>query len=447
MASSNSPYLGTALLQGLGKGAEAYAGEQQAEGNLEHTQAGNRGMNIENQQRAVDLGKSGIWTDNAGFDRVTTADGRSMLFATWLQKDKAGEHIPLVGEDAVRSSRKYLGETKTPDVYGGGAKIAGAPDAPVAPSAPVAPNAPGPAGGADNAGAPGPAGGTDGGGGSFLPTAKPLPPKTEEEAATAVGDKGRAIMADAQDRYMSNTKDYNTAKAGSQKLADQVSAEADFAKGQRSNVYALGDKLLSLPEEGFLKPDIAGDVTNRVGNYWNAAMDRFSKLYPDLAQYKFDEHDLGTKIAADKYSKGLAFLQAHGMGQQSLGGLQEAIGIVPSGGMTRDAAIQVLSGMAKGQQRAIDRDAYLNDWEKTSQHDNAGMPRWTAKDAMRAFEAEHGDRYGKEGAAFEKVLRIKHNTTKKSMFSDIYSGATPASEADKATGIKAMSRWFKNYSG
>jgi hypothetical protein len=160
-----------------------------------------------------------------------------------------------------------------------------------------------------------------------------------------------------------------------------------------------------------------------------------------------DDKDIGTGTAIDKFSKSLGFLSASGMDQNSYAALQQALAMVPNKDMSKEQAIQVLHGMVVGHQRAIDRDAYLADWKRRSGGDHPGTSRWTGIDAMHAFEADHGDRYGKEGKAFEDVMRMKHGKTGKYLFSDIVNGSTDARGLDKKLGIPGFSRWFHNYGG
>ena len=443
MASSDSRYLGSAILQGLGKGAQAYAGEQQAEGNLASTQGQNRQRDVDTAQKSLNLHKSGRWIDPASGIPMVTLDGGGgdMSYAKWLEMDAAGNAPKIVGEDLLRASMRQTGKTNPPAVYSGG------PGGPSTVGGAGAGAGVG-AGGDDGAKAPG-AGGP---GSSIMPAPVAPLPKTAVEASTGVGEVGRAIMEQKQSLNARNPADYEKERVQALPLEKNIQDEAIAARKDRVPLYTLADKLLQLPDDdSLLKADVLADVTHNVGNYWNAALGRAAVLFPDkkdeIAKMMLNEKDLENGVAADKYTSARQFLVAGGAGQHALGALSEAAKGIPGKHMTKDAGIAVFQGLFKDQQRAIDRDAYVNDWNTIAKSNHATMNRTTVLDADRAFEKEHGDRYGREGNLFEEIMKAKHGTTHRHLLSDIQSGKMSPDDIEKHKGWENMSRWFRNYGG
>lgn len=78
MASSNSRFLGSAILQGIGGAAEAYPQVQQKLAELQ-------GTRIENQQKFLDLAQSDIKVYADGTRMVTLANGQNVPYAEWYR--------------------------------------------------------------------------------------------------------------------------------------------------------------------------------------------------------------------------------------------------------------------------------------------------------------------------------------------------------------------------
>jgi hypothetical protein len=453
MASSNSPYLGTALLQGLGQGAQAYAGEQRSEVELAGKQSETRRNDIGATTEAAALKERGIYTKD-GLRMVNPVDGPPMTFAAWLQLEKQGRAPKLIGEDEVRGSAEYSGHTNQPvTMTGGTSGPAGGPGATgTAPVAGAGATDAAPVAGAGATDAAPVAGGAPAGHSHFMPEAKPLPPKTDVEASTGVGGAGESIMNEAHDRYFINQNAYAAAQKISAPLEAKIAGDAEDARSQRPAMNTLADKLLQIPKDSLLKADTLAPLTHNIGNYWNAALGRAAAMFPDkkeeIAKLMLNEGDLEKGVAADKYTAAMQFMMAGGAGQKALGALGEASRAIPGKHMTKEAAISVFQGLYKDQQRAIDRDAYLNDWKiKANSGDKQGVGLYAAQDAMRAFEKEHGDRYGREGNLFEDIMKIQHDKTHRHLFSDIQSGAISPDDIEKRKEWRHMSRWFRNYGG
>ena len=98
MAGSQSRFLGTAILEGVGGGAEAYMNRQKQLADIAQTQALTRGSDIQNVANSV--------KDIGGVNYVVTANGGLQQFNDWLSNPSA----PIAGGEALNSVLRLAGQ-------------------------------------------------------------------------------------------------------------------------------------------------------------------------------------------------------------------------------------------------------------------------------------------------------------------------------------------------
>ena len=427
MASSPSRYLGAALLQGAGAGAQAYAGEQQSEANLANTQAQTRGQDISNLTGLQNVVKNGFYSDSAGREWVMTTDGHPISKSLWMQQARAGSAPPIIGESAVRAQLGLPGATNAPSPYRGPAAPATQPGSPAGDGGsgyePPLPN---------------------GGSGQVFPMPTPQAPVTSAQAASGVGSAGMNVMKTNFDTYQNSPGQLAELKPESNHVATEINAAGNAARGERGQLHQLTDQLLQLPDTGALAGGVVHDIRARGVAYYNSVLDGL-ELPPDqIRKLKIDPNESDTGVIADKLSRVQQFMTSSGYHQNSLGGLEQALTATPGTNMTKGAAMGILSGLYATEQRNIDRMNYLADWRNKVDQNYPGMGQFYAnQDAMRAFEQDHPlTQYGTEKAAFNGALTNQNKKTKQPLFSDLYHGRTKASTLDEVTRRPGMSRWL-----
>jgi GH24 family phage-related lysozyme (muramidase) len=98
MAGSQSRFLGTAILEGVGGGAEAYMNRQKQLADIGQTQALTRGQDIQNVASSV--------KDIGGVNYVVTANGGLQQFNDWLSNPSA----PIAGGEALNNTLRLAGQ-------------------------------------------------------------------------------------------------------------------------------------------------------------------------------------------------------------------------------------------------------------------------------------------------------------------------------------------------
>ena len=213
---------------------------------------------------------------------------------------------------------------------------------------------------------------------------------------------------------------------------------------QGATLNQMTSQIASLPPSGALAGGplmgLKRAVISRYNDVVNAAGHPESMVDPG---------EVGTSLAADKLHGVMAFGQAHGMDQNSLGGLMQANETNPSSSLPRDAAMKILSGLYVDKQRDIDAYNYLQEYKHEVQQRAPGTPNWYySQDAMNAFNKDHdATQYGTEKQAIESVLSANPTSKGSTPFNAFYHrqlnpDQVKALEAKYGTGV--FTRYFGN---
>jgi hypothetical protein len=317
MASSNSPYLGSAILQGLGAGAQSYMDTQRKKAAIAQTEAETNAINAE-------ITRSSFVPTNAGnLQWVIMPDGRQELLSMSKIQDL---------KDAGVNIRPGFG----PSAGGGG----GTSDAVIPFTPPSGSNAP-QAGTSGEAGAP-PAG--------AAPAANIL--YDDQSKETARKERNNLDSVIGGPTVMQNYKTSNEYITG-------VNREALAARQNARNVQELASNLAKAKTlGGFGAPGVGfGARATGIG-----VINLFARMagQPELSGAE------ATSAISDKLAGLQSFMQSHGMNQNSYAALQTATTTVPNPNMPPEAFAPLAAMMMVQQKRAVDAKNHADMWRKDS---------------------------------------------------------------------------------
>jgi len=427
MASSPSRYLGSAILQGLGGGAQAYenlqnqlANRAQIEAGTGFTQAQTGTQNTITGGNLADIARKSIYSAG-GHDWVMLPNGGQILVGQWLSMPPESRPMPLGGKqaaDAIAAS------------YGGNAGVV----SPVPPIATIkgTPLPPPTTGGRQPAAEP-------------AISAAAQPASTGPSAAPKyLGSEAVSTIKSDFDRLQTMPNDAkNSEKTISNNTEASINTAAVNARQQGSTLNQLSTQLMAMPTTGALS---GGPLMSLKTTLIGKVNDFARTLGIPGMQIKTDE--IATNIASDKLSKMMQFATAHGADQNSLGALQTASAIVPSNSIPKDAALKIVAGLYVDKQRGIDPVNYLNEYKNAVSTAHPGQgDLYLSQNALTAFSKDHNDaQYGQEKVALEKALNTMHNGSP--LLTQLHEGKiTPEffdAQAQKAFGVKNLSRYILN---
>jgi len=312
MAGSQSRFLGTALLEGVGGGAEAYMNRQKQLADIGQTQALTRGQDIQNVAGSV--------KDIGGVNYVVTANGGLQQFNDWLSNPSA----PIAGGEALNNTLRLAGQQLA--AQNGTANTGDVSS--VLQTVQTAPR------------------GVEGGSG--LPVSPSQPP----EPTNVIWDPRASGATDRADKMMSfpNARDLITNSAA---LLNDVTAGGSTAGDNRLNIaeqaMAVSALMGAPPLESF-----GSQGTGRAAV--TKALNLFSQ---SLGLGAFSDMPTQTDIL-DK----LRFAQANNLvnasNQDSYNALSAAASMMPNIEQDPIAAATVMATLMVDNQRAVDRSSFYN---------------------------------------------------------------------------------------
>jgi hypothetical protein len=434
MANSNSRYLGAAILQGLGAGANAYENvlTNQAQRGLTGAQTDIGNTVAARNSQLVAQGSMFKGPDNQIY--VMTAQG-PMLQAYWLQRSLKGEVIPLLGYDQSKALiSKIPGASQIGDQnQQNTASRLGAP----APATSTNQNT-------TQQQVNAPAGGQPATGG------QPTAGGQTSNQYRYLGNNGiNKISEDANNLLFPTDPNQKTI---SNNLETTLRDRSQAALNNGKNINQLTSQLLSIGPNDWNHIGPTSPIRNTATNYWNEAVTTaLHSIGKDdsINDFKINPSDIGSVEAANKIGSLLKFAQANGANQNSLGALEIASGLVPTPQNTFDGATKILSGMYVDKQQALDMQNYLNE-AKTHLMNTQGQAfknNYLTQNIMDAFKADHPDtEYGQQKEAMRKFLaaRMKNG---ESLFSQYYEKGRNPDEINRLslTGkMPNLSRYITN---
>jgi hypothetical protein len=369
MAQSRSPFLGAAILEGIGGGARAYVDMNRELAGTALTEQQTKTQETVTATNLQQIAQNAMFEKN-GKRYVMTTNG-PMLEGDWIQSALSGNQIPLLGYEQYKQAVEKIGGTPiSQQSLSEGRQAAGFADEKV---------------------------------GETKPPKEPMlfgeagQEKAKENFDTATrGDK--EIIAERRAMSAQSEKDL---------LAQYRTAQAS---GDRLN--QLASMLLKLPDEGVTSTGAMAPQFLAASNFWNDAVRKAPGLTQKMRDALFvDPQDIASKNAAQKITDGMKFALSQGADQRSLGALESAGQAVPRISLDKESNIKILAGLYRDKQRLIDQRTYLSEYKDymRQKYGPTYGQQYFAQDAIDAFgnDVISTDRYGNEEEAFIKFLRQK----------------------------------------
>lgn len=409
MAASPSRYLGSAILQGLGGGAQAYANlekqqmEQQRElagigqtkAATEQTGAQTQGIQIENYMRSF---------KDTPYGRVVfLATGVPILASEYERRWKAGERLPLLGSvppDAEARAAAVFGAKQPGSTMG----------APAAPTAPVAPTAPKP-----QAAAPATPTEDD-------HTPKPFEAAKPQAAPVGVnyGDASKSSAKSEGEGAISAGPAFELAKKQTDIYNALVTSDANTARQNSPYLNQLATTLSNAYKGGgFDTPGYAAEVRSEIVR----AANTLSRAIGGSNISDLDsDSDIVNKISTLLGSQGAA-----AGNQESYAALNAIRNAIPNLRMNPDAGARLTAELMQMKQRAIDRAAHAALYAR----DSGGL----LGQAATSFRDENPDgKYEMEAAIIEDLIKHRPDQLRQMM-----SGTVSQKHIDEA-----IRKWYGN---
>lgn len=438
MASSNSRYLGSAMLQGLGGGAQAYAQQQASQANIAHEVASTNLTNIQTATHALENMKGALWTDSQGNPLVILADGTLMKRGDW---EKEGGKRPILGGAQAAAAAARYGLTAA----GGPTPIS---PAVAAPNSGAPPAAPGTGGNGIPFNAPPAGGGVAAPGTLHATPIAPLPVDNSPEAQKwGLGNTGKAQLTTSLDQAKMSPQNFAAFAPDSIKRADEVNAFGNVARAQGSKLNQLTHGILNMPDNGvltggplneFISPIVqrANQLASIAGHGAGSTTGDW-RIFPD---------DVANGNAVNKMHAIAQFADAHGAGQQSFQAAELAGMMKPGTSIDKESATKVLEGLYRDNQQDIDRQNYHKQFRDTALHsDPTYGARVLSKDIDAAFVMDHPEeQYATEKQDVGRFLRAPPKNGHP-LFDYTYGGVNGEKRprlADAYTKNPGVSRYF-----
>ena len=354
MASSPSLYAGSAVLQGLGAGAQAYSNLEKREADIAQTQAGTE-QTKELTSELIQLQIKGDLIDGPLGPEVIMPGGRRIPAGEWNR----------LGRPATRSAAREtrnLPQTPVPPVAGAGAGTGAA--------AGTGPSSTG-------AGA--------GTGASAIPAGLP---------------KELADLGDRNSKYVGNS---NLPQLAADKTNnDPFTFAADVANrvyGNRMQSSAFAKALSDLPAGGKITSQIINPLKERALNLLTLAGVPDS-LMPNLV------NDVSAGNIAEKVRNSLTTAGVNN--SRSAEELNKIFGAIPSDIQSKEGQAQLISSFLVDQQEARERARTYNDYRRymESKHGfTPGFSQLSGRGLNDAFEAKMRAQYDQDKKALSSMFQ------------------------------------------
>lgn len=370
MASSPSRYLGSAILQGLGAGAQSYANLEKQQADIERSRAETVGENIQNITRSMPV--------IAGVRHYITADGRVLTAADWR---KAGQPRLIGGQIAEAAAVRELGRlgvSPTPGQPVQGRPAQAAPDTGMPTTAAPTTAAPGTPSPMEQAGV-------------YTHRIEPNQEAysiAEREAETLSG----LGIPDRNARIATNIATMKTIR--------------DARERARTSGDAIGE--LSVALSGLSGPLTTGSAFEKrqaLVNAYNTAVDLFG-LSPD---FRIASAELSNAQIAEKVNTLLQSDRAKGLGQHAFGALEYLGRGIPNPTMTREAIAKITADMLVGKQQDLDKGTFAEKYQR-----RAGTEYTVGEGINDTFYRQPGFRkqdYENDKRIIAKILQARNPTT------------------------------------
>lgn len=336
MASSNSRYLGSAMLQGLGKGAEAYSGLEKQEADIGARKAQTFGA-------LTQAANENFRVLPNGMVMVRLTDGRTVPYDKYLEMGEP----PLAGGDATAQAARAAWQRYNQ------------------PKETILPKV----------------------------AAPPIVPKTSDITPGITYDETSRKRAneDRTQRYSGNSAAIEEgAKSYQKSTSDMAAAARSTAPVMREMVRNVGDIIggagASTAGAGFYGRAQAIKVANTIADAFGAKDANGRAIHFDDREVNGALGDAAKTAAIEgKVNALLSGLQTHGIDQRSYRALETMLNAMPQGNMDPAAQAELASTLFVLNRRDQDRFTHMRQWMKDSNN--------TPFSAGEDFDEKHSRMY------------------------------------------------------
>lgn len=372
MASSKSPYLGAALLEGVGAGLSAYPEAQKTLQDIEYSKAAQAKVISEIPQNAI----------------VTDASGRSIIGVKVYIGNKLTT-VPIA--EYVRAQKEGKPYSVVPGPY---SAVAGQTPEQATISTPegdlTVPSRP-------QAGQP-----------------QAGQPQSTVGTSTLPPDLAEIARQNAEDVQVSGFKNLETSAAANPFDEQDVIARGSQADLQQRNT--LTKSLGSIPRDQSLlaSGQFSAAVSAPVVSYVNNLFSILGR--PDIQIAR--PEDLGNRETAEKISRMLAEKRTTQAGQRAYGALEAILAAVPSAANSPEGQANLLADLYYSQQRELDLDRFYKSMQRAGQEQTgitAAEARYMGRGLYDEFAKRNEQTLAKEKAVLKQMymtpFAIKDPTT------------------------------------
>ena len=394
MAGSQSRYLGTALLEGIGGGAEAYMKRQEQLANIAQTQAQTRGqdvLNVRNSIQSTDRGDI-VWTSQNGVPVP-------VLLGAYQGMMNSGQVLPPLGfvpTNATNVLNDYFERIGIPKIETGAPKVGA---------------------------------------------------ETEKRGS----DLGvSAPTMDILNRDMQTLMTAPSAYRESQKkMSDQIEegviSAGNNAMQQGNFLNQITHQLMSLPETGVLSGGPLAEVQKNALALYNQAIGLFGEQA--AANLRILPEEIGTQYATDKLAAAGVLAQNSSVGAGTVSAIQLAELSIPNKEIPVEGVRKILAGLYVDKTMSLDRWDALNKAKDYVSSVSPAMPEnYLAQNIVRDFGAQTASDYANAKLKMERILSNYYTMPdgqKIPVVDLVMQGVMTPAEFDKVYGA-GMSRYILN---
>ena len=375
MAQSRSPFLGAAILEGIGGGARAYVdmGRGLAETDLTKEQA--EGVAAKTSENLQLIAQRAIYKDAAGNIRIMLPDGSDPLYGEWMRDPNAPAPV---------GRAEFLRKLQSMPKYANVEDVSPFNKQEIKPATGAKPS--GERGGFEATMPTGPF--------NFIDDATAAKAKDDYYRVMSGGDKMLPQLQQSQLRE-----------------ADIIS-KAEASRRSGDTLSQLSGLILSLPENGITAVGPTSPVRMQITRGLNEIVNQMPETFftnvikKPRSEFLIDPKELGSAGAAQKIMALQQFATAQNAGERSFGALQTASKVIPSLDLPREEIINILAGQFRDKQINLDKRRFLEDYKglysTRGGSEGAYLAQSAEQEFMRRMNATY---YNAEEEAFKRLLK------------------------------------------
>jgi len=211
-----------------------------------------------------------------------------------------------------------------------------------------------------------------------------------------LGDVGKQSAANDADKFfMSARMDPGLLSMSNEKIKE-VNNEAASGANNTRQLKKFAETMAG--QTGPFEPGKLNPFMTNLGAWWDS-------IAPNLGLQGVKLDQLANSQEAEKLSRSIAASGEANADQRSFGALRAWMQMVSNAGMSRPAAMNLITKMYVDNQRAVDEGNYFNEYDKYNSANGGISGLYSGQNAESSFRRDYSDdRYMSEQAALANVL-------------------------------------------